>query len=408
LGRGKLKLGESLTTNSEWLIMKLKQLIKNELEKDKTLAGKLAEKAGYKNATPIYKFLNEEEREMEDMLALVIIVKELFPDQEEEIMTEYCQTLKPNKKAARYALEYADANHFSKMTDILLGLLSNSTNATSKEWAAVYEVHCKVKSANYTTVDTWDMISNLSIKSPEMKLFSKIILIYKFCQHRRFDLMQEIVDSISEKALDNIASSFIRSSFKCRSYIMQASTYISLNQVEKARELADYVLKNTNIDRFLSFANLHLGNSYIFSDFDKAKAYYTNGLTYAKNVSAMKAPLINSLAFLHNYWGRTHSWSNGDDNQSIPDLHEKAFQLIREGKLDAAKSILNKVAKLSLSDNQKGYHHFYRGLITEDRLEFLTSIKYFKLSGDQYFRNCSLIELKKLGEQEEILEVLAI
>ncbi|MCY9416124.1 hypothetical protein MOF50_05555 [Bacillus inaquosorum] len=65
--------------------MKLKQMIKNECEKDNQLAARLAKLAGYEKVNGFYKFVNTPEKEMENIEGLINIVKSLFPDNEKQL-----------------------------------------------------------------------------------------------------------------------------------------------------------------------------------------------------------------------------------------------------------------------------------------------------------------------------------
>ena len=59
--------------------MNLKQMIKNECEKDNQLAAKLSKIAGYEKVNGFYKFINTPEKEMDNLGGLINIVKGLTP-----------------------------------------------------------------------------------------------------------------------------------------------------------------------------------------------------------------------------------------------------------------------------------------------------------------------------------------
>lgn len=77
--------------------MNLKQKIKNECEKDNQLAAKLSKIAGYEKVNGFYKFINTPEKEMDNLGGLINIVKSLFPDNEEQLLSDYFLSLDPNK-----------------------------------------------------------------------------------------------------------------------------------------------------------------------------------------------------------------------------------------------------------------------------------------------------------------------
>ncbi|MNG36256.1 hypothetical protein D3C84_1232300 [compost metagenome] len=64
--------------------------------------------------------------------------------------------------------------------------------------------------------------------------------------------------------------------------------------------------------------------------------------------------------------------------------------------------------KSELNEYQLAYDNFYRGLITNEKSYYYESIKYFKLTGDKFTRRIALIELKKLGESDQQLELYSM
>nr|MDH3075729.1 AimR family lysis-lysogeny pheromone receptor [Bacillus velezensis]MDH3135661.1 AimR family lysis-lysogeny pheromone receptor [Bacillus velezensis] len=124
--------------------MNLKQMIKNECEKDNQLAAKLSKIAGYEKVNGFYKFINTPEKEMDNLGGLINIVKSLFPDKEEQLLSDYFLSLDPNKKSARQSVEYADLNQWNALTDKIVSNLCESSNSISREWGQVYSLHRKL------------------------------------------------------------------------------------------------------------------------------------------------------------------------------------------------------------------------------------------------------------------------
>jgi hypothetical protein len=150
-------------------------MIKNEIEKDKGLAARIANKMGHANPSTLNKFLNNPEREMESFCSLLTMVQELFPNREFEIMNEYIRSLDPNKKTARICLEYTQVNNQLKEThDYLLEALSNCSNKESNEMAKVYQIDNDVANGKIKPLEGITIFQSIKLKYPEAIAFATI------------------------------------------------------------------------------------------------------------------------------------------------------------------------------------------------------------------------------------------
>ncbi|MCY8415485.1 hypothetical protein MOC73_03565, partial [Bacillus spizizenii] len=59
-------------------------------------------------------------------------------------------------------------------------------------------------------------------------------------------------------------------------------------------------------------------------------------------------------------------------------------------------------------DNDYGIHFYLKGLAYQDKRYFYESIKHFKLSGDLFSVRLPLDQLREMGEDEQILDLLAL
>jgi hypothetical protein len=387
----------------------LKQMIKNELDKDKGLATKLAQVAGLANPSPLYKFLNEPEREMNDFRGLLEIVKYLFMDREKEIMHDYILTLDPNGKCARISLEYSLSNRMYDITDTLISKMMNCKNAESREWATIYNIDRMVDKGDLNLFDSIDAINDVKIKTNEMKSFGKMIQTYAYYGHRMFEMMFQVSIGL-EKNVKSLKDDYMRFSYLCRLGLVMIGVNLHLNYIEEARRQGQMILDNSTQDSMRSVAYHQLGNSYIFEDYQKAIDYLMQSRLATKGLHGGEVRLNKierSINFLQNYWCIEAEYLKPNSN-NILDIHELAFCYIKKSEPKKATEILDDVEINSLSNNQKGFHFFYRGLLSNNREDFYKSIKYFKLSGDKFYRNASLLELKKLGENEIVLETLSV
>jgi hypothetical protein len=385
----------------------LKQMIKNELEKDKGLAAKLAQVAGLANPSPLYKFLNESQREMNDFKGLLEIVRYLFMDREKEIMHDYILTLDPNGKCARVSLEYAICNRMHDLAYKLIAKLSECKNTESREWANLYFIDRQAEEGKITLSESVDAVNGLKLKSVESQAIGKMIRMYAYHGNRMIDMMFEMVTGLEEQ-IKKLNDDYLRFSYLCRLGILMLSVNLHLDNVEEARRYGKVVLDNTTQESLRYLAYLQLGNTYSFDSAEKALDYLNQARLICKelknNEHKMKQ-VERSISFVQNYWGLKPEYLK-HDSVEIAELHEIAFFHIRNGEYEKSIKILDGIT--DMSDHQKGFHFFYRGIISKDKENFYQSVMHFKLSGEKFYRKISLIELEKLGENKIALMAFSV
>ena len=385
----------------------LKQMIKNVFDKDRGVSKKIAEIAGLKNPTPLYKFLNEPGRELDSFYSLLKVVRALFPDRELELMENYLRTVDPNKKTARVGLEYAQVNNLTDLSDELIGKLCNSKNNESKEWGNIYALNRELGLSKENLISKIDKLRALKLKTDEMKAFSKMIKIYHLFNRNMYESMKEVAEA-TELMVDSIKDEFIRSSYLSRLGIVQINIAFHNNETDKVREYGHKVLEKTTVFGIKSLMYLFIGNSYIIENYDLSRKYLLEGLcACSPSHNTRRRQIESSLNFLNNYWGIAPEYLDYN-SENTSDLHEVAFFYVREGRIIEATEVLNKVKLDDLTPQQLGFHYFYRGLVSGIKKDFYQSLKNFKVSGEKYYVQLPLIELKKLGDSDELLEVLAI
>lgn len=387
----------------------LKKMFLNEIDKNKSLKYKYTQLAGFANPTALHKFLTEEKREMNNFDGLLNMVRFSFLDREKEIMDSYIRTLDPNGKCARVSLEYAICNRMHDLAYYLIDRLSKSNNAESKEWAALYLLDRKVENGEVSQFESIEIINGMRLKTKEGIIFSKLLQIYAYQEKRLFEMMFQISEGL-EIMIKKLADNYMRYSYLCRLAIAMASVNIHQNKISEARRYGQLVLDNTTQDSLRYLAYINLGNSYMFDNPEKAIDYLNQARLICKgldNNSYKMAEVERSLNFVMNYWEIPAEYLNFEST-NISDIHEVAFYYIRNNDRRGLQ-ILESINIDDLTPSQKGFHFFYRGLATKDKKYFYESLKYFNIAGDKYYKQISLIELKKLGTEEDyILDALSV
>jgi len=178
-------------------------------------------------------------------------------------------------------------------------------------------------------------------------------------------------------------------------------------EIEKSREYAKYVIENQRENEEFSMIYMKLGNSYMFEDFDKAKIYLEKGLSQAKEKYLVKKNIERSLNFLCNYWGYKPEYLNFNSNE-VEDLHEVIFFFINQNEKEKAKELLSNIDLNRLTEHQKGFHYYLIYKIDNDVNHLYESLISFKKCGEHFYKNIALIELKKLGLDDNLLKALSI
>ncbi|KYD05326.1 AimR family lysis-lysogeny pheromone receptor [Bacillus atrophaeus] len=383
----------------------IRKAMRKDLENDKTLMSKWATVAGLKNPNPLYDFLNHDGKTFSEFSTLVNIVKSQYPDREYELMENYCLMLDPKTKAARSALEYADANSFNDLTDKLVDKMSISSNLKSKEYGKIYGIHRKLSKGEIDVLEATKNIGKQRIKTDEMNIFSKMIPMYDYLSKGNFSPMKPLLKQINLNEIKE--NKYLKKSFVTRINVLLSNMYLNENKLELCREYAKKAIQSTSTKRFLVFSYLTIGTSYIFSDYNLSRQNYLSGYEISKGNNVFEEFFKRNLSFLNNYWNKENSWINYDSD-AVTDVQEVIFELINQRKLEKALTLLNGLETKKQNENELGFHYYLEGLITNDKEAFYKSIEYFKLSQDKLFIKMPLIKLENMGENPRLLKIISM
>jgi hypothetical protein len=389
----------------------LKMLLRNKFDQERGLAIKVAERVGLKNATPLYKFVDDPDREMASFDTLLKVVNEVFPKEFKTLIKDYCLTLNPNAKTARISLEYALMNQLPDLLDSMLDKLEKSSNKESQEWARVYKYEQQRRSG---LVNKMNIVDDLyreqdKIKTQEMKLFSKIVQYYCYYNERQIEIMKQIMIN-SEGLVDKINDEYIFNSYLSRLKLIQVDVSIHSGKIDDAIQLGNYVIENSCQKLLVFLAHLQVANAHINISYDKSIYHYNEALSICKRlkVAGENLQLIQrGLNFVSSYWGKKAEHLDYE-SRSISDIHEVAFSYISEGNAKRGIQILDTISKDEMSLYQSGFHHFYRGLATKDKNHFYKSVEQFNLIGEKFYKQLPIVELAKLGENDFVLKALSV
>lgn len=387
-------------------MVNLKLMIKNACEDDRTLATRLAKLIGYAKPNTIYKFYNEEDREMEFQQVL-IIVQELWPDREFEIMGDYIRTLKPTQRCAREALEYLQLNQMNDLLVEHIEKLQKCSNKESQEWADTYLIHLEVKSSKLKKMDALEKINNTSYKFDEMKAFSKILQFYYYNDLNFINMMHDISDVI-DKRISVLKESYVKSHYECRYLTTNAEINLHKNNINNLRNKILNVIDKISSHVLLNIVHVIIGNSYIFENYDEALKHFKKAIYHSEKIGSVNRTkqANKSINFLNSFWRKKAQFIEIDDEYNS-NLTDYAFHKCNFSKEEGLK-LLNDVDTSNFSDYGMGYYYYYLGIATGEEDYFFESVEFFNKAGEKYFKRMPIIELEKLGVKQSIIKALSV
>jgi hypothetical protein len=371
---------------------RLVQTIFNELDKRNMPARSLAAAVDVDPGT-ISNLKNrpEIESKFQNMLA---IIQYLFPDREEKLMEIYIRAInKPEN--LRLALEYASFNRNLPLLEYLINREINSDNRVNQEWAKVYQLMLQIQKYKHGE-DFLIQLREARVTEYEMKILLRILECYYFYSNLDFQSFIALSRTI-ERDIVKITNKYISETFLVRISEILLNSHFRNGEIEQCRRYANLVI-NSNSNKFKKAnAYLTLSYTYLFEDYGTTMKYLSKCrelLIEGGNVELAQVIENKSIAFAKCYW------SMDLDTVQTNNEAEQAHLAIRKGNKDLAIDILSKI------EEHTGFSKFYLGLATGNEQYYYESIAMFKQQGDLFFINLPLIELKRNGVNDYILEAI--
>lgn len=381
----------------------LQERILRTLEKSDSLDQRKLSKIAGVNESTISRYLNGFEGL--NLVSVLKIVKHLYPEQEKEVMAEYVLTQK--SRNARFALEYCDLNNLTEQMDYIIEQLSVSVNPVDKEWAKLYSLIQMYKKRSISMEELLMQVEVFDPKEIEMKIMKQILKGYIYVELGDYTSLTLHTKYI-ELFMKNVKNQFLRNCFNIR--IGLTMNYVSLfrNEIEKAREYSFLILEQDFFQDLKAAAYHHLGHSYLFEDFDKAKQYMEQAINlYSKFKKGRNLNVAErNLSFLQSYWKIEREFTLPLDTEE--NYRNYIYYLIQKGCTDVARNYLNKIDVNSITETGKAFYYYYLGLLDNDKEYFYTSVEYFRKVGDRFQLKLPIDKLRTLGENESVLRIFLL
>jgi len=309
-------------------------------------------------------------------------------EKQKQMLNSFCN-LTDRPENLRLTMEYASSNCEYDLLGFLVKKEEDSHNKTNEEWAHVYEVLYKRSKGVISNKEFRLVIMEMSqkVKCLEMKILTKIAIMYMFYDLKEYSSLIKLTDDILEQ-INKIKNPYIKSSFRLRAIEMIVVSNFMNNNVIKAREYEKWIDNNNEISEhspLISASIFHwLGQTYISENPYKAISYVEHG----------KDVLEESNGF--NFKNRIHMFQDTIDFIKIfseieidkikpRSLSELAHLLCKQGNKNEALNILNKMKmdKGELSE----YQIYYLYLCTGEKRLLEEAIKKLEDHGNLYYAN---------------------
>lgn len=377
--------------------MNVKQMILSDCEKTHGLLEKLAKLGGYNDGGALGKVLRKDmDKDIEKIDGFIKIIEFMYPEQAAGLIMDLARASHPNKITCRLLLEYATLYHIYPLKELLIDKISASKRAEANEWAYVYSIDHQIATKEIDYLEGIKQLNKRSYISLEMQVYSQIAQMYCYYDMRNIIMLNLMLEDL-EKKVEGISNTFIRNSFLGRVFRIKVDISLHNGKIGDLLESLFIIEKAPSPTK--SMVHLQVGNSYMMKSYDKAMEHFN--IAWEHRNRRTEYEIRQSINFTNLLWGHHRKFVT--DGTMSNDL----FYYIQAGNYKQAYLVVDKIDFEGLTSHQKGFHCYYRGILTKDETWFYKSIKYFTEAGEKFYKQIPIMELRKIGVRESVLEALA-
>ena len=303
----------------------------------------------------------------------------------------------------KMAMEYCDTHDMREMLETLCNRAESKVNEKKnlEEYVNMYKINMERKDQQDkkdVSKELFKKIISQKNKTEEMQIFQEILEVYVHYQEQNLYKVIVLLPKLKVK-FDQIQNSeidsYIQTSLKMRiNYLLQSVYLRNICDLKKVRELAHEALKNPIGKKFDAVSYVHLGESHIHDEDPKQAVQYLEksielykelGLGFAVNWMQNKIELI--------------SIRRGRKLDQIYIDHNIAFNHIMNDEKEKGLALLDKI-------DVTPHTLYIKGIATDDPCYFWKSLNEFMKRGDRLYGLLPVQELKRLGENEEMIDMM--
>jgi hypothetical protein len=308
-----------------------------------------------------------------------------------------------NSEEPQVAMEAACFNGQMDKLKELIELHSQSSNQHSQEWVRVYKLFYQRNTSNITPEALLKAVQYQTSEDPELFIAYRILHAYATYDADEYGILRSVCKTLN-KEIEKIQGTQLEPFFKYRLSQLLSNMYLRQNEVEQAREQAQFIIDHCPNNSYVASAYHTLGLSFLYEDYEKGITALSSSLKCYQDYNKKKqiVEVRRGMFFFNNYWGIDGKYILYTNQ--IRDQYERAHFEFRRGQKEKAQVILKKIDNHSLSLSEQGYYFFYRGLAIDNIDLLYKSIESFKRIEDKFAANMARLELYRQGERPAAIE----
>lgn len=324
----------------------------------------------------------------------IAIIRNYSPNRELELVDLIAEEFinLEHRNNCRMIMEYAST---TRNFTLLKKMIDSQLNAPkeNKDWAKLYSLVLKFQSRSVPADEILIELEEYSPKYLETKALTKILLSMVYYRVGEFKSMQRSICK-SEILVESIKNPYIRESFTARVCDVFSRIYLYVkNDPKKARYYANNVINSPiACDKFKVHLYHLIGTSFLFESHEEAVSYFE---TYKKKLIAqgrfeLAEEVKNKDIFFANVL-----WGIGLEFIETNDDVEECHRLARIGK-----------PVLNLDIQNDPFYLSYKGIAEKSAETLMKAAVSFLNSGNKFFANLPINELKKYENYRITAETL--
>jgi hypothetical protein len=340
-------------------------------------------------------YLSSEGKKTVDIMYGLRLVRMVSPEHEEEYMKAICPKVH-RPQNLRNGLEYASTfMYFDLMREMIE--VNQKGNRENRDWAEIYSIYLDFQENGQDINVIKERLNDYQPKFLETEIFYGIFMSSIFYVEKRYDEMYKWSKELY-KQVGFVKNDFVRESYMSRICDLIARSYLFYkNDTKKASFFAKTLLDNEFSANRKYHAYYILALCHFFLDYDRSYHYFR--LYYKSMMNIGNEELANiiknkDIMFLRNVWNKI------EEGVAPTDLAEAAHYYAKNGQTDLALSILDQFETLT------PFQKYYKALALDDPKLLSESFVDFLTSGNKFFANLPLKELKKYKTYDFFAELL--
>ncbi|EJS61980.1 hypothetical protein ICU_05148 [Bacillus cereus BAG2X1-1] len=290
----------------------------------------------------------------------------------------------------RETLEYTSYRGELELLHTMIEKEKDSLYAKNREAAIVYELLYKRSLERFNGDELLNQLEAVrkKVKYVENNAMCDLLMCYLLYDTGNYRSILSYVKSAEEKVkqISVRKNRFIKSSYSHRIIEILSAIHLLRGNVNECREFSLELIEQCgnnpqfNIQRVNAFCNL--GESYIFSDYDKSLKYLQESLEnlgepFNQRLKDKRKLIHQTMVFLKIYWDKPL--------ESYLEVHpaEKAYLEIKSGNNKKAEEIL--LSLLKSQGRLSAFQKFYLGLARNDRKLMEESLEIFEEKGNIFY-----------------------